>query len=95
MHKGIIASLILAVLLVVFTLQNTDQVQIDLWFWSIHTSLALLVIVLLVAGALMAYLLFLPTLFNKNKTIRDLKAKAKQSQNVNESPEAESDKIQK
>ncbi len=87
--------MILAVLLVVFTLQNTDTVQIDLWFWSIHTSLALLVIVLLVAGALMAYLLFLPTLFNKNKMIRDMKASAKESQKVSGSPQAESDKIQK
>lgn len=95
MHKGIIASLILAVLLVIFTLQNTAPVQIDLWFWSIHTSLALLVIVLLVAGALMAYLLTLPTLFNKDKTIRDLKAKAKQNQKVGENPQAGSGTIQK
>lgn len=85
MHKGIIASLVLAVLLVIFTLQNTAAVQIDLWFWSIHTSLALLVIVLLVAGALMAYLLFLPTLFNKNKTIRDLNNKVKQGQKQDKS----------
>lgn len=95
MHKGIIASLILAVLLVIFTLQNTAPVQINLWFWSIHTSLALLMIVLLVAGALMAYLLMLPTLFNKNKMIRDLKGKAKQSQKAGENPKAESGTIQK
>lgn len=71
MHKGIIASLILSVLLVIFALQNTEPVQLNLWFWSFQSSLALLVIVLLVTGALLGYLILLPTLFSKNKIIRD------------------------
>lgn len=71
MHKGIIASLILSVLLVIFALQNTTAVQLNLWFWSFESSLALLVIVLLVTGALLGYLVLLPTIFKKNRIIRN------------------------
>lgn len=71
MHKGVIFSLILSVLVVIFALQNTDPVTLRLWFWSFETSLALLVIVMLVLGALLGYMLLLPTVYKKNKLIRD------------------------
>jgi putative membrane protein len=71
MHKGVIFSLILSVLLVIFALQNTEAVSLNLWFWSIHTSLALLVIVLLVLGAVIGYLLLLPAVFRKDKLLRE------------------------
>lgn len=71
MHKGIIASLVLAVLLVIFALQNTHLVELKLYFWSVNSSLALLVVVLFVMGALLGYLLMVPVIFNKNKIIRE------------------------
>ncbi len=71
MHKGIIASLILSVLLVIFALQNTHPVELKLYFWSVSSSLALLVVVLFVMGALLGYLLMIPVILNKNRIIRE------------------------
>ncbi len=71
MHKGVIASLVLSVLLVIFALQNTDPVTLKMWFWSFQISLALLVVILFVLGALLGYLLMVPVIWNKNKAIRD------------------------
>lgn len=72
MHKGVIASLILSVLLVVFALNNSAPVTINLWWITkVEISLALLVIVMLVAGVLIGYLLLVPSVFRKNKTIRN------------------------
>lgn len=70
MHKGLLFSLILSVLLVVFALQNTAPVALNLWFWTVHTSLALLVIVLLALGALLGYLLMLPSVYRKDRMLK-------------------------
>src|SRR6056297_147029 len=71
MHKGVIASLVLSVLLVIFALNNSAPVTINLWWITkVEISLALLVIVMLVAGVLIGYLLLVPSVFRKNKSIR-------------------------
>lgn len=82
MQKGVIFSLILSVLVVIFALQNTDPVTLRLWFWSFETSLALLVIVMLVLGALLGYALLLPAIYRKNKLIRDKDGKLRQAESA-------------
>jgi len=46
----------LLLLLVIFTFQNTQEVAIKLFFWSIHTSKALLMLVPLIIGLIVGWL---------------------------------------
>ena len=46
----------LLLLLVIFTLQNTQEVGIKLFFWSIHTSKALVILVPLIIGLVVGWL---------------------------------------
>jgi uncharacterized integral membrane protein len=85
MHKGLIFSLILSVLLIVFALQNTVAVSLNLWFWKIETSLALLVIALLVFGVIIAYLVMLPGLLKKNSRIAKLESELRRNKGVSQS----------
>lgn len=80
MHKGVLSSLILSVLMVYFALQNTHQVTISFWPWSFQISLALLVVILFVLGVLLGYVLWLPAVYTKNKLIRDKDAKLRQAE---------------
>jgi hypothetical protein len=56
MHRTLIVILVFALLVAIFALQNSAGVIISLWFWSIETSLALVVILTFAAGALMGIL---------------------------------------
>lgn len=78
MHKGIIGSLALSVLVVVFALQNIETVTLKLFFWEFQASLALLVVILIVLGALLIYLLLLPSIFRKNRAIKSREHEIKQ-----------------
>lgn len=86
MHKGLIFSLILSVLLIVFALQNTAPVSLNLWFWEIKTSLALMVIALLALGVIIAYLVMLPGLLKRNGRIAKLEAELRKYQSQGQSP---------
>jgi uncharacterized integral membrane protein len=46
----------LLLLLVIFTLQNTQQVNIKLFFWTIHMSTALVILLPLAIGLLIGWL---------------------------------------
>lgn len=46
----------LLLLLVIFTLQNTQQVNIKLFFWTIHMSTALVILLPLAVGLLIGWL---------------------------------------
>ena len=49
--------IILAILIVIFTLQNTETISVKLWFWHIETSKALLIVTTIAAGAVFGMLL--------------------------------------
>lgn len=57
--------LVLALLIVIFTLQNTEVVSVKLWFWEVRTSRALLIIASLVIGSFFGMLI--PPLKRKSK----------------------------
>ncbi len=57
----LIFSLIMAFLVVLFALQNVDPVTIRFLVWETKGSLALVLIITLVAGALISYLTTLPS----------------------------------
>ena len=56
MQRTLIVLLIFAVLVAFFALQNSAHVEVKLWFWSVDTSLALVVILTFSIGALVGIL---------------------------------------
>ncbi len=56
--------IVLAVLLVIFSVQNSEAIQVRVFLWNVHVSLAILLIGTfltgLITGALYAYRKFLP-----------------------------------
>ena len=60
MKRTLLIILVIAVLVAIFALQNSAEVIIKLWFWSIETSLALVVILTFAIGALMGILFSIP-----------------------------------
>ena len=68
MQRKLIISLVFAILLVFFALQNSAEVVIRLWFWSASTSLALVVILTFAAGAVMGLLFSIPARRRRKKS---------------------------
>ena len=56
------------VLVAVFALQNSVEVDLRLWFWNIRTSMVLILILTFAAGALAGILFSLPGWSKKSKT---------------------------
>ena len=57
----LVLTIIILILIVVFTLQNTKEVSITLLFWNIKTSLPLLIFSLFGLGAITAFIFFSKT----------------------------------
>ncbi len=62
MQVFIIVSLIIAVIAVIFALQNIAAVTVTFFFWSFHGSLALVLLLSVSAGVLISLLASLPGL---------------------------------
>ncbi len=62
MQVFLIISLILAVLAIIFALQNTASASVIFIVWTFNGSLALVLLVALAAGILISFLASLPTL---------------------------------
>ncbi|MGA1843700.1 MAG: lipopolysaccharide assembly protein LapA domain-containing protein [bacterium] len=65
----------LLLLLVIFTLQNTQEVDIKLFFWSIYTSKALVILVPLIIGLIIGWfgIPFIVALTRRNPKVREEK----------------------
>jgi len=69
----IIVILILAILLVIFTLQNSMDITLNVFFWEIaNAPLVLVLICCVVIGYLLATIYFYPRLWKKNKEYNQL-----------------------
>lgn len=53
----LVSALVLAALIVIFTLQNTESTTVKLFVWSITTSRALTLFVVLVVGMAIGWML--------------------------------------
>lgn len=63
--------LVLAVLLVIFTLQNQDKVSLKLLFWTISDiPVALLIVICLLLGYLIPYFSFVPRIWKLKNELR-------------------------
>ena len=60
MQKKLILLLVFMVIIAVFALQNSVETEIKLWFWSVRTSMALILILTFAAGAVAGILFSLP-----------------------------------
>ena len=65
-HPKLIASIIIAVLVIIFMFQNSETIQIHVFFWTISMSRAIMVFSLLVAGILIGW--FLNSYFSTKNT---------------------------
>jgi len=77
-NAQLVIILILAVLLVIFTLQNQEKVSLKLFFWTVdNIPVALLIIICLLLGYLIPYILLVPRIWK-------LKSELSQSKKENE-----------
>jgi uncharacterized integral membrane protein len=69
---GLILSLLLAILVAVFAIQNAGPVTLRFGIWSAETSLVVVILVAVAAGAAVASLLGLPGWIRDRSRLRQL-----------------------
>ena len=73
MQAIIIILLILAILLVIFTLQNSTEITIHIFFWEIaNVPLVLVLLTCIILGYLISMIYFSPRLWKIKKELRQL-----------------------
>lgn len=80
MLKRYIIILVTSILIVIFAVQNVDKIGIRLWMFDVQASLSLVIIVTLSAGALVTLLFSYQEIRDRNKKIRELEKKLKNSE---------------
>jgi lipopolysaccharide assembly protein A len=71
MHVTIIILLILAILLVIFTLQNSFEVSISVFFWELpNAPLVLVLLVCILLGYIMSAIYFYPRIWKLERKYR-------------------------
>ena len=72
MTASIIFLLILAVLLVIFTIQNSVQITINFLFWKLSdVPLVLALLICLIIGVIMTMLFYYPKIWKLNSKIKE------------------------
>ncbi len=75
MQRSLIFALLLALIIVVFALQNSDPITVKLFFWLINSSAALIITSVLFIGAILGVLFSLPSIIRKKEKIEELEEK--------------------
>jgi uncharacterized integral membrane protein len=88
MEIYLIFAAVLGIFISVFAIQNAAPVTVKFIFWQFESSLAVLVILAILAGMLLVFLLSLPgrlkrrkELYDKQKRIRELEERLKELEN--------------
>ncbi len=81
MQRSLIFALLLVLIVVVFALQNSDPIFIQLFFWKVESSVALIMTSVLFLGALLGVLVSLPSIFKKREKIHQLEQKLREKSN--------------
>jgi uncharacterized integral membrane protein len=71
-QAALILSLILAIAVAVFAIQNAGPTTLRFGFWSVETSLVVVILVAVAAGAAVASLLGLPGWIRDRRRLRQL-----------------------
>lgn len=83
MQKSLLVGLIIAVIMVIFAIQNAEEIVVNLWFWQVKSSLVVILLFTFILGAIFGLVFSIPTLNQKKKQIKELMEK-KEGQNDNE-----------
>jgi putative membrane protein len=84
-NRQLVVILILAILLVIFTLQNQEKVTLKVFFWTIRDiPVALLLVITILLGYLIPYLLLIPRIW---KLKRELVSARKEKEELEEAQE--------
>lgn len=75
MQLSLIFALIIALLAVIFSVQNTEPVTIKFLFWTFQGSLALILMITLVTGVVVGFLTSSPSMLKNRSTISTQKKK--------------------
>ena len=78
---GLILAIILAVIAVIFALQNSEPTALSFLAWDLVLPLALIILTSFAIGALVALLLTIPGTFRRKRLISSLNKEKKQLQN--------------
>jgi len=73
MQKTLIISIILATILVIFALQNVEVIPVNLWFWTVESSLALILLISFGIGAILGVVLSIPSINKRKKKLEERK----------------------
>lgn len=76
MTIALITTVVLAVLSVVFAVQNSAVITVSFLAWEVDASLALVLMITLIAGVLIGYLAGLPSVWRKGSETRRLRRQA-------------------
>ena len=76
-------SLVLIVLAVMFAVQNAEVVPVSVLFWDFRASLAIVVVISCVVGALVCAIAFLPALYQRSSALRALRRRQKELETDN------------
>jgi len=69
----LVLSIIILTFVIIFTIQNTTQLDINILFWKITTSQVVLIFSMFSFGTLLAITLLIPTIIKYKSEIRTLK----------------------
>jgi len=75
MQLQLIAAIIVAILAVVFALQNAVPITVSFLTWRFESSLALVLLITLALGILMSLLVSVPSMIKRRKKISNQKKK--------------------
>ncbi|MFW5830837.1 MAG: lipopolysaccharide assembly protein LapA domain-containing protein [Prolixibacteraceae bacterium] len=92
MHAVIIILLILAILLVIFTLQNSFEISISVFFWEINDAPFVLVLLSCVlVGYIIAAVYFTPRVWNLKHEKKELAKQNRELKELNEMKQKETE----
>jgi uncharacterized integral membrane protein len=105
MYFFLLLALIIAIVLVLFAIQNPIVVTVSFFSWQMDGSLVFILVTVFAAGLLTGVLMSLPSLFRKSFALREKKRKIKDlekhmiedspvSSEVPEKQESDSDTVQ-
>lgn len=81
MQIFLFAALIISALAVIFALQNSDTTLVTFLTWQFNSSLALVLLVAVAAGALISFLFSLPTNLKTRWSLRQQRKKLSEMEN--------------
>ena len=76
--KFTIIAVLIALLAVIFALQNAQTVMVKLYFWDLSASMALMMLITLLIGMASGMLVLFPNIYRKNSSIKSHSRKIKE-----------------